>query len=86
MQPQRCEVRVKNDQWRSQAGGHCDMCPSNWRLCPTSAGAPEKLSVPNVPLSILIANRALKVHKVVEIELRSIAICILRITMSRMLP
>ena len=28
-------------QWRSQAGAHWGTCPSNWRLCPTSAGAPE---------------------------------------------
>ena len=32
------------------------------------------------------ANWALKVHKGVEIELRSIAICTFRITRSRMLP
>ena len=50
----------------------------------TSAGAPEKLLVPNVRLSI--ANWALKVHKGVGIELRSIAICTFRITRSRMLP
>ena len=28
-------------QWCSQAGAHWGTCPSNWRLCPTSAGAPE---------------------------------------------
>ena len=31
-------------QWRSQAGAHWGTCPSNWRLCPTSAGAPEIIS------------------------------------------
>ena len=29
------------DQWRSQAGAHWGTCPSNQRLCPTNAGAPE---------------------------------------------
>ena len=28
-------------QWRSQAGAHWGTCPSNQRLCPTNAGAPE---------------------------------------------
>ena len=34
-------VLLTTTQWRSQAGAHWGMCPSNWRLCPTSAGAPE---------------------------------------------
>ena len=64
-------------QWRSQAGAHWGTCPSNWRLCPTSADAPE-----NYRCRMSIANWALKVRKGVEIELRSLAICIFRITRS----
>ena len=30
-----------SQQWCSQAGAHWGTCHSNWRLCPTSAGAPE---------------------------------------------
>ena len=41
---------------------------------------PVQALLPNVPLSI--ANWALKVRKGVEIELRSLAICIFRITRS----
>ena len=66
-------------QWRSQAGARALAT-----MCPTSAGPPEnyRCRMYRYP----VANRALKVHKGVEIELRSIAICILRITRSRMLP
>ena len=32
---------LTHSQWRSQAGAHWGTCPSNWRLCPTSAGTPE---------------------------------------------
>ena len=56
------------NQWRSQARAHWGTCPSNWRLCPTSAGAPE-----NYRCRMSIANWALKVRKGVEIELRSLA-------------
>ena len=68
-------VNMIPTQWRSQAGAHWGMCPSNWRLCPTSADAPE-----NYRCWMSIANWALKVRKGVEIELRSLAICIFRIT------
>ena len=68
-------------QWRSQAGAHWGTCPSNWRLCPTSADAPE-----NYRCRMSIANWALKVRKGVEIELRSLAICIFRITRSLCSP
>ena len=50
-------------------------CPSKWRLCPTSAGAPGKYRC-----RMSSANLALNVRKGVEIELHSIAICIFRIT------
>ena len=46
-------------------------CALATRGCAPPVQALLKLSVPNVPLSI--ANCALKVHKGVEIELRSIA-------------
>ena len=51
---------------------------------PCSASAPENYRC----RMSLIANWALKVHKGVEVELRSklTAICILRITWSRMFP
>ena len=62
-------------------GAHWGTCPSNWRLCPTSADAPE-----NYRCRMSIANWALKVRKGVEIELRSIAICIFRITRSICFP
>ena len=71
------ETNCIHRQWRSQAGAHWGTCPSNWRLCPTSAGAPE-----NYRCRMSIANWALKVRKGVEIELRSLAICIFRITRS----
>ena len=67
-------------QWSSQAGAHWGMCPSNLRLCSTSG---YKLSAPEVLLSI--ANQVLKIHEVLQIEQLSIAICILRLTKSRML-
>ena len=73
---QHCKV-IATSQWRSQAGAHWGTCPSNWRLCPTSAGAPE-----NFRCRMSIANWALEVRKGVEIELRSLAICIFRITRS----
>ena len=37
------KTRQSLAQWRSQAGAHWGTCPSNWRLCPTSAGAPERI-------------------------------------------
>ena len=38
---ERSKPRYKLQQWHSQAGAHWGTCPSKWRLCPTSAGAPE---------------------------------------------
>ena len=54
------------------------------RVCASPVQACLKVSAPNVPLSV--ANRELKIHKGVEIELHRIAICILRIMKSCMLP
>ena len=69
----------KLHQWRSQAGAHWGTCPSNWRLCPTSVGAPEIIGA-----ECTVINP--KLHKGFKIKLRSIAICILRIARSCMLP
>ena len=44
-------------QWRSQAGAHWGTCPSNWRLCPTSAGAPAECTVINSELGAKSAQR-----------------------------
>ena len=71
------QLNLTDNQCRSQARGHWGTCPSNWRLCPISAGAPE-----NYRCRMSIVNWALKVCNGVEIELRSLAICIFRITRS----
>ena len=57
------------------------------RTLATRGCAPPLLKIIGAECTVINrANWALKVHKGVEIELRSIAICTFRITRSRMLP